>query len=759
MALALVGDALISASVNILLDRITSTEFRDFFANRKLNISLLDELKIKLLALNVVLNDAEEKQITNLAVKEWLDELKDAVLDAEDLLDEINTESLRCKVEGDSQNFTSQVRSFLSSPFNQFYRSMNSNKGYLCSISSQCGTSNKAISGRLQHFVNHIAILNLQNVTRRVSSGRKTDSFVEPVVVAREGDKEKLLSMLLSDDDAKSKNIGVVSILGMGGLGKTTLAQLLYNDPKVQKHFDLKAWAWVSNDFDVFRVSKNLVESITGKVSDSTNLDVLRVELRNNLKDKKFLLVLDDLWNEKYNDWHNLITPFSCGKKGRTRQPRVAQITRTFSICELETLALENCWCILAKHAFVHDGCDKYPILEEIGRKIARKCGGLPLAAKTLGGLLRSNVDPEEWNRILNSNLWAHADVLPALHISYLHLPAHLKRCFAYCSIFPKQHLLDRKEMILLWMAEGFLQQSHAGKAMELAGEDCFNELLSRSLIQKEFFAAEEKFRMHDLIYDLARLVSGKSSCYVEGIEIPPNVRHLTFLCEGYDASKKFEGFYELKCLRTFLPQNPYKQQGYITKKVSHDLLPKLSCLRALSLSHYINISELTDSISNAVCLRYLNLSNTSIKCFPNSIFKLYNLQTLILSNCKFRTHLPGKIGNLVSLRHLDVSNTKLVEMPAQICRLQELRTLTVFVIGRQVDGLSIAELSNFPYLHGKLSIQKLQNVVDPLDAFQANLMNKGQIEELTLQRNFASDTMVALALQIGWEILHFQIL
>ncbi|XP_027341685.1 putative disease resistance RPP13-like protein 1 isoform X2 [Abrus precatorius] len=108
MALAMVGEALISASVEILLDRITSTEFRDFFANRRLNVSLLDELRIKLLALNAVLNDAEEKQITDLNVKAWLDELKDAVLDAEDLLDEINTESLRCKVEGESKSFTTQ---------------------------------------------------------------------------------------------------------------------------------------------------------------------------------------------------------------------------------------------------------------------------------------------------------------------------------------------------------------------------------------------------------------------------------------------------------------------------------------------------------------------------------------------------------------------------------------------------------------------------------------------------------------------------
>ncbi|XP_020231426.1 putative disease resistance RPP13-like protein 1 [Cajanus cajan] len=523
MAFAMVGEALISASVQTLLDRITSSEFRDYFANRKLNVSLLDELKIKLLSLNAVLNDAEEKQITDLAVRAWLDELKDAVLDAEDLLDEINTDSLRCKVEGESKTFTNQVRSFLSSPFNQFYRSMNSKL--------------EAISTRLEHFVKHKDILGLQSVSRRVSSRTVKDSLVESVVVAREDDKEKLQRMLLSDEDGKKNHMEVLTILGMGGLGKTTLAQCLYNDNAVQKHFDLTIWAWVSDDFDVFRVTKTIVESVTSKKSDSTNLDALRVELKNNLRDKKFLLVLDDLWNEKYNDWNHLIAPFTSGKKGSkiivtTRQHRVAQITHTFPICELNRLTDENCWCILAKHAFGNEGFIKYPMLEEIGRKIARKCDGLPLAAKTLGGLLRSIVDVEEWNRILKSNLWAHNDVTPALRISYLHLPAHLKRCFAYCSIFPKQHLLDRKELILLWMAEGFLQQIHGEKSLESAGDECFNELLSRSLIEKDKAITEEKFRMHDLTYDLARLVSGKSSYNFDGDEIPRTTRHLAFLKE-----------------------------------------------------------------------------------------------------------------------------------------------------------------------------------------------------------------------------------
>jgi len=186
---------------------------------------VLDELKTKLLTLNTVLNDAEEKQIDNVALKEWLGELKGVVLDAEDLLDEINTNALRCKVEGESNKFSTKVRSLVFSRFKKFYRSMNSQL--------------EAISRRLEHF--ETDILGLQSVTRRVSYKIVTDSLVDSVVVAREDDKEKLLNMLLSDDDSMSNDIDVITILDMGGLGKTTLAQSLYNDGEVQNHFDLTA--------------------------------------------------------------------------------------------------------------------------------------------------------------------------------------------------------------------------------------------------------------------------------------------------------------------------------------------------------------------------------------------------------------------------------------------------------------------------------------------------------------------------------------
>ncbi|XP_024633415.1 putative disease resistance RPP13-like protein 1 [Medicago truncatula] len=373
--------------------------------------------------------------------------------------------------------------------------------------------------------------------------------------------------MLVSDcGTSRNNNLGVVAILGMGGVGKTTLAQLVYNDEKVEHHFDLKAWVYVSEDFDVVRVTKSLIESVVrntsssaSKVWESNNLDILRVQLKKISREKRFLFVLDDLWNDNYNDWDELVSPLIDGKPGSmviitTHQRKVAEVARTFPIHKLKLLSNEDCWSLLSKHAL---GSDEFhnstnTTLEEIGRKIARKYGGLPIAAKTIGGLLRSKVDITEWTSILNSNVWnlSNDNILPALHLSYQYLPSHLKRCFAYCSIFPKDFPLDKKTLVLLWMAEGFLDCSQEGKMAEEVGDDCFAELLSRSLIQQSNHVGRgKKFFMHDLVNDLATIVSGKSCYRLECGNVSKNVLHLSYTQEVYDIFMKFKSFNNFKCL------------------------------------------------------------------------------------------------------------------------------------------------------------------------------------------------------------------
>ncbi|CAL5201535.1 unnamed protein product [Lathyrus oleraceus] len=746
MAATLVGGAFLSAAVQTLVEKLASKDFIDYITNTKLNISLFRQLQTILLTLQAVLDDAEDKQINNVAVKQWLDDLKVTVFDAEDLLNQITYHSLRSSIENtQASNKTHQVWNFLSSPFRNIYGEINSEMKIMCE--------------KVQLFAQHKDILGLQTQTSRVSNRTpSSSSYNESFMVGRNDEKDGLISTLISESDSgtsRHTNLGVVAILGMGGVGKTTLAQVVYNDIKVEQHFDLKAWICVSEDFNVVRITKSLLEcvvrnttSVNSNVWESDNLDILQVELMKHLMDKRFLFVLDDIWNDSYIDWDELMTPLSNRGAGSmviitTREQKVAEVAHTFPIQRLEPLSDEDCWSLLSKHAFGNEDHvrDKYQNLEEIGRKIARKCGGLPIAAKTLGGLMRSKVVEKEWTSILNSDIWnlRNDAILPALHLSYQYLPSHLKRCFAYCSIFPKDYPLDRKKLVLLWTAEGFFDYFQGGKAAEEVGDDCFAELLSRSLIQQiNDDARGEKFVMHDLVNDLASFVSGESCGRLECGYISKNVRHLSYNQQEYDIFIKFENFYNFKCLRSFLPvyflsNYLWRAQNYLSLKVVHDLIPTLKRLRMLSLSTYRNITKLPDSIGNLVQLRYLDLSFTRIKSLPHTTCNLYNLQTLLLFGCCDLTELPPNMGNLINLRHLDISGTDIKELPTEIGGLENLQTLPVFVVGKGQVGLGVKELKKFPHLQGKLTIKNLHNVIDAKDAHYANLKNKERIEELEL--------------------------
>ncbi|XP_021823996.1 putative disease resistance RPP13-like protein 1 [Prunus avium] len=750
---ALIGEAFISASIQVICDRIASPEFIDLFRHKKLDQPLLMKLKRTLLTLNAVLDDAEEKQIEKPAVREWLDDLKHAVFDAEDLLDEINYEALRCKLEGEAQNadkFTTKVWNFLPTSRNKFYQSMN--------------VKIQELLRKLEDFVQLKGALGLTEVVgRKVSQRTPTTSLVhEPFVYGRDEVKENLSKVLFSDDASK-EDVSVITIVGMGGVGKTTLARMLYNDDKVKEHFTFKAWACVSEDYDAIRVTKTLLESVTSKPCNTTDLNLLQVELREQLRGKKFLFVLDDLWNEKYTDWNCLQTPFTSGARGSkvivtTRNKNVASFMQNVPTQPLEPLSHEHCWLLLAKHAFRNVSCSAYPSLEEIGKKIARKCNGLPLAAQTLGGLLRSRLDIEVWNRVLNNSIWElpyeKSDILPALGLSYHYLPAKLKRCFIYCSILPKDYEFKVEDVVFLWMGEGLIPQSENGERMEEIAKEYFDELLSRSLFQT---SGKSSFVMHDLINDLAVFMSKGFCSRWEGRELHEveRVRHLSYAREYFDVALKFEPLKGAKCLRTFLPTplNTY-QEYYLSKKFVQDLLLSHRCLRVLSLSRYRNVTQLPDSIKNLIHLRYLDLSRTTIERLPGVVCSLYNLQTLLLSNCSslielpvdFRkltnlqklmlggcrslAKLPIDLWKLSSLYHLDVSGTKITKMPSQMSRLKSLRTLTAFVVGKST-GSTTGELGELPHLRGKLSILNLQNVVDAKDAVQANLKNKKYLKEL----------------------------
>ena len=440
MAATLVGGALLSATLKVLFEKMASQEVVNFIRGRKVPATLLTELKTSCLTLSKVLNDAEEREITNTTVKEWVDELKDAVYQAEDLLDEIATEALRCQVEADFGTSTSKVRNYISTSYDRF-------RGKLESKIEE-------VVDKLENLASQTNAMGLrEGVEGRSSQRFPATSVIDPEtkIYGREHDEEAIVKLLLSKDVASNIHSGVIPIVGMGGVGKTTLAQNIFNNQNIIEHFSLKAWVCVSEEFDVPKITEKILEAVSLQKHDNTDFNKIQIDLKNFLMGKKFLLILDDVWNEKYDDWELLSIPFKYGTSGSriivtTRNESVASIMRPIQIFHLNKLSKEDCWLLFANHAFENGKSDAYPELKRIGEEFIKKCDGLPLAAKTLGCLLHSKLDVEVWNKILKSEIWSQTNgggnILPALRLSYNYLPSHLKRCFAFLGLMK----------LLLWM-------------------------------------------------------------------------------------------------------------------------------------------------------------------------------------------------------------------------------------------------------------------------------------------------------------------
>lgn len=752
---ALVG-GLLSAFFQLLFDRLSPrTNLFEFLKKYKFSNTHLEKLQLTLVQVSAVLSDAEEKQITNPFVRQWLDELKDAAYDTADLLDEINSLA-STKPDGDKRSF---------------YKKIKVSRSRL-----------EEVSLKIEEIAKHKDVLGLsESFSRKVYPRFQSTSLVkEGDIYGREDDKKKILDCLLTADSSSHGNVGdsssdgndvpvyptsngndapvdsnssennvpVVAIVGTPGVGKTTLAQLLYNDSKVQSKFDFKAWVYVSEDLDVFKVSKTIYESVTSQSCDITDLNILLVKLKEKLNGKKFLFVLDDMWNENYCDWDVLRNCLAVGDiESRilvtTRNKGVALTMRAVHTCHLGPLGEADCWSVFKNQAFGSPNADASLKLECIGREIMKKCGGLPLAAKVLGSLLYSKVEACEWNRILNSSIWDlpsdKSNILPSLRLSYYNLPSHLKPCFAYCSMFPKNHKFDKEKLVLLWMAEGFVLKPQNDQSMKEVGMEYFDELLSRSFFQLAGDHQKTHFVMHDLMNELARFASTEFCFLFEGgksVDISKKARHFSFVLEDHphDGSSIRNTLMRTKILRTFLPLLGSNSGGIqsIDNTTVNLLLSEQKRLRVLSLSEFRNIHKLPDVFENLLHLRYLDFSRNTFSKLPGSIVKLRNLQTLILWSCEQLIELPADMKKLLNLIHLDLMGTRsLKKMPPAFGELRSLQFLTHFVVSENAGASGLEELGKLLLLRGKLCISELQNVRDGREAEKAKLKDKENLREL----------------------------
>ncbi|XP_010088666.2 putative disease resistance protein RGA3, partial [Morus notabilis] len=730
------------AFLNVLLENLNS------LVQRRIGLLLGIDKEIQkftstLSTISAVLEDAEEKQLTDRSIKNWLQKLTDVSFQLDDVLDDCEKEAFRLGYEEEKKKWNQKVRSSLScfNPMNVLFRYKIANKM-------------KEIGDRLDQIASERMNFHLRETVgeRREKFGlrerRQTGSIVtEPHVYGREEDKEKIVGFLLNDE-RNCEDLSIYSIVGLGGMGKTTLAQLAFNDERVDKHFEVKMWVCVSEDFDVKRLVKAIIESATKTGCEALDMDPLQRRLQDILKRKRFLLVLDDVWNEDQEQWDKLKYVLACGSNGAsivvtTRLKKVASFMGTVPMHYLSGLSEYDCWLLFKQRAFANQR-EELPNLVKIGKEIVRKCKGVPLAAKALGGLMRFKTEEHEWLSVMQSEFWNlpqdESSILPALRLSYFNLPIEQRRCFAYCAVFPKDYKIGKERLIHLWMANGLIS-SKRGLDAEDIGDEILDELYWRSFIQdivKDSFDDISSFRMHDLVHDLAQSIVEDECRIVEVddnthlINLSKRVRHLTL-------STSREKIIDIPCaesLRTFMVLSDGTFYG--------DYNLKFSSLRAFDAKYIWLSTPLPALLSNLkhlrnlkhLCnlkhLRYLNLSNSDIEILPGSVCSLNHLLTLDLSFCYSLHKLPKRISHLKSLRHLYIHGCrKLSHMPPHIGRLTCLKTLTAFIVNQR-KGCHLDELHRLN-IGGFLRINNLEEVGSPMEAISTNLSAKRNLKELEL--------------------------
>ncbi|XP_061996390.1 putative disease resistance protein RGA3 [Rosa rugosa] len=650
----------------------------------------ITKLRESVLMLEAVLQDAEHpRQDQGEAVKHWVKKLEVIAQRADDVLDDYGYELLRRKVQLRNQ-MKKKVQNFFSLSNPIFFRVKMAHK--IKKINTSLDELNKKAS-----TIGLVARLSLDATTSHgISIDRETYSMQdENNIIGRDDVVADIVQALTKSNHNLESDLSVMAIVGMGGLGKTTLAKSIYHESEISRHFEKKMWICVSTPFEVNSILRGILEYLKPENAAVKAIDAICNILREELKGKRYLLILDDVWNEDSEKWKRLkdcllgITDAQGSSiVVTTRSDKVAKTVETLPRCDLRKLSDDECWLIL-KNKAVPVG--SVPILEDqetIGREIAKKCGGVPLVAKVLGNIMRSKTS-NEWSSIMESEIWDLPEeedrIMSILKLSFDELKfSSLKQCFAYCSEFIKDSKMEKDDLVQLWMAQGWLHPTKSNMEMEDRGNEYFNILSEKSLFEdvEEDYYGNTTCKMHDLVHDLAEQVSNTTNC----------------------------------------------RSLFSKGEALGNTLPNFRSLRVLNL-YKADIDKLPSSIGKLTHLRYLNVMKTNVKAFPKSIGQLYYLETF-----KMPYHVeefPKMIADMINLRHVYFG--KYAKVPVEILgRLTNLRSLPFLKVGKE-SGPRIEELGELNHLRGTLSIYNLEHVRDGEEAVNAKLVDKKHIRKLTL--------------------------
>ncbi|CDP17516.1 unnamed protein product [Coffea canephora] len=602
-------------------------------------------------------------------VQIWLRRLEEEVFKAGNVLDDLNYENLRRKVKYQNQPMKKKVL-FCFSFFNKI--------GFRWRLGSMIRDINTNLE-RIHGHARGLGLPDKRQVEEAFPTGatasRQTDSkIVRSDVLGRKEDESKIVKLLT---ESESDSISVISITGPPGLGKTTLTKAVFNTPQFDNHFDKKIWVCVAKEVEIMELFKMILESSTRKKAEVDSREVIVEGIETELKEKRYLLVLDDLWNHQEGLLNDFFTTLEAlkPKKGSwclvtSRLQEVAIVLSrhrriNFTRHDLRKLYDDDCWSIVKNWANVGE-----EVPEDIREQVLRRCDGLPLAATLIGGLF-SQKRKEDWPSILEESLLTG-------------------------------------DQVELWMAEGFLQPDSQNQTMEGIGYEYLRTLLQTSLLE-EVKEGGTWYKMHDLVHDFAKSILNHNSSNQD--------RYLAVYSSERINEKTSAS------LRTL-----FWKGG-----MADDMLSKFKYLHVLKLFGE-DVTELPNSIGTLKHLHLLDVSDSMIRTLPESLCKLYRLQTLRIG--KLEEGFPKKMSNLISMRHLHYyyHAVREIQMPSSIGRWTCLQTLEFFNIGRQEEGRGIQELGTLQDLKGSLEIRNLELVNGKDDAELANLSRKPNLYRLVFE-------------------------
>ncbi|XP_072974690.1 putative disease resistance protein RGA4 isoform X3 [Typha angustifolia] len=711
MALVMAGEHLVSVVVDGLVSKLGSGLWSELglvwnFKND------LDDMKKTLISIQAVLNDAEKQSIKNESVRLWLKRLKAAAYDIEDMLDQFQFQTQNQSKDTKVLKYFSCSKSFFSMSLPIMGHKLKSMKERLQRIAEE----------RSNYSLKEESITNPQEVIE----GRTTFSAVnKDEVLGRGEEATEIINRLLSPSDA----VSIISIVGIGGLGKTTLAKLIFNDGRIKGVFKPKIWVHAM-DLKLEKLVDNVLSSLGTENSNILrNLEAKIKRAKEILDGKRYLIVLDDWWNDDPQKWNDFKQVLQDGKGDSkiivtTRNERVSSIMSDEAPHKLKFLSDDVCSKLFQQRAFGSDGARDQNLVS-IGEKIVEKCQGVPLTANALGGMLRFKSGEDAWKEVLHSELWelkkeeggrqSENEIISSLKLSYQYMPSPLKLCFVYCSLYPKAFELDKDMLIQQWIAQRFIQKEHVG-------DYYVNYLLAISFLEE---TKEETYKMHDLVYDLATSIAGDEVSVLEAGKSPkinPEECRYASMIEYHqpselqrDLPRKVRALHFQECrntagtsfssLKTLGLCDMAELEEWVTAAAAGDgergtsLFP---CLEKLKISgcpklrvrpgippsvETLNLGRsmlplLTGlHVCDEMSLKHLTIKRVEDTIsLPESIRHLLtSLESLEIDRCKSLATLPEWLGELCSLRSLEIKGCRLIDhLPESIQRLTALETLHI---------------------------------------------------------------------------------